>query len=295
MNTPDPVSRRQILKSAAAAAAVGGVAPLAAACSMGGRGGPRPAALLPESLVPRSPNLAIPSSALVVRRAQDRGHADHGWLDTRHTFSFADYYDPEHMGFRRLRVINDDRVMAGQGFGMHPHKDMEILTYVLDGALEHKDTLGNGSVIRPGELQRMSAGRGIRHSEYNPSREEKVHFLQIWIEPTEFGIAPGYEQKVFSREERGNRLRLVASPDGREGSLSIRTDASVYAAILEPATTVSHGVVNDRHAWLHVARGSVTVNGVELRVGDGVSTSTPGALELVAGAEGAEVLAFDLA
>lgn len=166
---------------------------------------------------------------------------------------------------------------------------------MLDGALEHKDTLGNGSVIRPGELQRMSAGRGIRHSEYNPSREAKVHFLQIWIEPTELGIAPGYEQKVFSREERGNRLRLVASPDGREGSLSIRTDASVYAGILDPGATVAHGVVHDRHAWLHVARGAVTVNGVALKAGDGVATSTPGALELVASAGGAEVLAFDLA
>jgi len=295
MNPSDPVSRRQILKSAAAAAAVGGIAPFVAACSAGGRAGPRPAALLPESLVPRAPNLAIPASALVVRRADERGHANHGWLDTRHTFSFASYYDARHMGFRRLRVINDDVVKAGQGFPMHPHRDMEIVTYVLDGALEHKDTLGNGSVIRPGEVQRMSAGRGIRHSEFNPLRDADVRLLQIWIEPTAYGIEPGYAQQTFTREDRTNRLRLVASPTGRDGSLAVRTDAGIYAGILQPRTTLTHGVVHDRHAWLQVARGSLTVNGVSLYEGDGLATSTPGALEFVAGAQGAEVLAFDLA
>ena len=292
---PDPLSRRDVLRNAAAAAAFGGIAPIVAACSAGGRTGPRRAAILPETLVPLSPNLAIPTSALTVRRADERGRANLGWLDTRHTFSFADYYDPDHMGFRRLRVINDDVVKAGQGFPMHPHRDMEIVTYVLDGALEHKDTLGNGSVIRPGEVQRMSAGRGIRHSEYNPLKDADVRLLQIWIEPTSYGTDPGYEQKTFTQADRGNRLRLVASPDGREGSVVIRTDARLYAGILDAGRTVEHGVIHDRHAWLQIARGSVTVNGVALFEGDGLSASTPGALELVAGPGGAEVLAFDLA
>ena len=291
MNRPDAVSRRDLLKKAAAAAAFSTVA----ACSAGGRSGPRPAAVLPESLVPRAPSPAIPTSALTVRRSDARGHADHGWLDTRHTFSFANYYDPDHMRFRSLRVINDDVIQGGQGFPMHPHRDMEIVTYVLEGALEHKDTLGNGSVIRPGEVQRMSAGRGIRHSEYNPLRDADVRLLQIWIEPTVSGIDPGYEQKTFTRADRGNRLRLVASADGREGSVVIRTDARLFAGILDAGRTVEHGVVHDRHAWLQVARGSVTVNGVALFEGDGLSTSTPGSLELVAGREGAEILAFDLA
>ncbi len=295
MNRPDPVSRREVLKNAAVAAARGGIAPIVAACSAGGRSGPRPAALLPETLVPRSPNLAVPTSALVIRRSDERGRANHGWLDTRHTFSFANYYDADHMGFRSLRVINDDIVKGGQGFPMHPHRDMEIVTYVLDGALEHKDTLGNGSIIRPGEVQRMSAGRGIRHSEYNPLRDADVRLLQIWIEPSAYGIEPGYEQKTFTRADRGNRLRLVASPDGREGSVGIRTDARLFAGILDAGKTVEHGVIHGRHAWLQVARGSVTVNGVALFEGDGLSTSTPGALELVAGRSGAEVLAFDLA
>jgi len=289
-----PVTRRDVLKQAAKAAAAAAV-PVVAACSAGGRGGVRPAALLPDTLVPRTPNLAIPASALVVRRADERGHADHGWLDTRHTFSFADYYDPDHMGFRRLRVINDDRIAAGQGFPMHPHRDMEIVTYVLDGALEHKDTLGNGSVIRPGEVQRMSAGRGIRHSEYNPLADADVRLLQIWIEPTAYGIDPGYEQKTFTREDRTDRLRLVASPDGAQGSVVIRTDTRLFAGILRPGATLTHGVVHDRYGWLQVARGSLTVNGIALHEGDGLSTGTPGALELVAGPSGAEVLAFDLA
>jgi redox-sensitive bicupin YhaK (pirin superfamily) len=228
-----------------------------------------------------------------VRRAGERGHADHGWLDTWHTFSFASYQDPRHMGFRSLRVINDDRVAAGKGFAMHPHQDMEIVTYVLEGALQHKDTLGNGGVIVPGEVQRMSAGTGIRHSEYNPSGKDPVHFLQIWLLPSRTGVRPSYGQKTFPEKERQKGLRLVASPDGRDGSISIHQDANLYASILAPGRPVTWTNRPGRHTWLQVARGSLTVNGVALHAGDGVSTSDPGDLVL-ATAKDAEVLLFDL-
>jgi redox-sensitive bicupin YhaK (pirin superfamily) len=230
---------------------------------------------------------------LSLRRSEDRGHADHGWLDSRHTFSFADYYDPAEMGYSVLRVINDDRVAPGGGFATHGHRDMEIVTYVLDGALEHKDSMGNGSVIRPGDVQRMSAGRGVRHSEYNPSSEEAVHFLQIWIEPEVKGIEPGYEQKHFAVPERSGQLRLIASPDGAAGSVTIHQDARVYAALLDGADALEHAVAGGRRAYVHVARGDVTVNGERLREGDGAKIAGADAVKFEQG-KAAEVLLFDL-
>ncbi len=232
------------------------------------------------------------STPLTIRRASERGHADHGWLDSHHTFSFADYHDPRHMGFRALRVINDDRVAPGKGFGTHGHRDMEIISYVLDGELGHRDSMGNGSVIRPGEVQRMSAGTGVQHSEMNPSPTRPVHFLQIWILPDRPGHAPGYEQTAFPEAERRGRLRLVASPDGAAGSVTIHQDARMYAGLFDAGEHAVHEVAPGRHAWLHVARGAATVNGVELAAGDAVSTSTPG--ELAIRGVGAEVLVFDL-
>ncbi|MCA8920268.1 MAG: pirin family protein [Planctomycetes bacterium] len=231
---------------------------------------------------------------ITLRKADQRGHADHGWLDTHHTFSFAGYQDPNHMGFRALRVINEDRVQPGQGFGKHGHRDMEILSIVLEGELAHEDSLGNGSVIRPGDVQRMSAGKGILHSEFNHSQSERVHFLQIWIEPAEKGIDPGYEQVHFPVEERTNQLRLVASRDGREGSLTVHQDASVYASLLEAGESLSYSLPAGRHAWVQVARGELTLNGQTLRAGDGARTSDPGELTLSASAD-AELLLFDLA
>ncbi len=242
---------------------------------------------------------------LTVRRAEDRGHEDHGWLDTRHTFSFADYYDPKHMGFRTLRVINEDRVQPGRGFGTHAHRDMEIVSYVLDGALEHKDSMGTGSVIRPGDVQRMSAGTGVLHSEFNASKTDNVHFLQIWIVPAKAGIAPSYEQKTFSREERRGRLRLIASPEGQDESVTIHSDASILAAVLERGDRVEHMVRPGRHVWIHVARGRVKANGIELKGGDGASGSDQGTIsiegldagqpdEALPSAAGSEVLVFDL-
>jgi redox-sensitive bicupin YhaK (pirin superfamily) len=229
-----------------------------------------------------------------VRRSIDRGLADHGWLRSRHTFSFADYHDPSHMGFRALRVINDDTVAPGGGFGGHPHRDMEIISYVLEGALEHRDSMGNGSVIRPGDVQRMSAGTGVRHSEYNASKSEPVHFLQIWIVPSERGIDPGYEQKAFTDEEKRGRLRLVASRDGRDGSVTIHADASVYATVLDRGHSVVHEVSKGRGAWIHVARGQAEVAGERLEAGDALSTDGPATLS-IQGLDGAEVLIFDLA
>lgn len=229
-----------------------------------------------------------------LRRADERGHANHGWLDTHHTFSFAQYYDKNHMGFRSLRVLNDDRVQPGQGFGSHPHRDMEIITYVLEGALAHKDSAGGGSVIRPGDVQRMSAGSGVIHSEFNHSDTEPVHFLQIWIEPDTLGIEPGYEQKSFTDEDKRGRLRLIASPDARDGSLTIRQDALVYATVLGKGDEVGADLAAGRHAWVHVARGTVTVNGELLAGGDGAAVSEESRLTL-AGVDGAEVLVFDLA
>jgi quercetin 2,3-dioxygenase len=229
-----------------------------------------------------------------LRRADERGHADHGWLDTYHSFSFADYYDPSQMGFRALRVINQDRVQPKQGFPTHPHRDMEIVTYVLEGALEHKDSMGNGGVIRPGEVQRMSAGTGITHSEFNHSASEPVHFLQIWIHPDAAGLPPSYEQKAFPADERRGRLCLLASRTGRDGSVSYHTDTDLYATLLAPGQEVAHALRPGRHAWLQVARGAVRLNGHTLAAGDGAAASGEPALT-IAGGEAAEVLLFDLA
>ncbi|HSD99117.1 MAG TPA: pirin family protein [Burkholderiales bacterium] len=230
---------------------------------------------------------------LTIRKAEERGHANHGWLDTWHTFSFADYYDPAEMGYGALRVINDDKVEPGQGFGTHGHRDMEIITYVLEGALEHKDSMGNGSVIRPGNVQRMSAGTGVRHSEFNPSREERVHLLQIWIEPKFTGVRPSYEEKQFGPAEKKGRLRLIASPDGREGSVTIHQDALVYAALLDGKDAVAHRLAPGRRAYVHVARGAVKLNGIELKDGDGVKIASESELTFN-GAKQAELLLFDL-
>jgi redox-sensitive bicupin YhaK (pirin superfamily) len=231
---------------------------------------------------------------LQIRKASDRGHADHGWLDTHHTFSFADYFDPDHMGFRALRVINEDRVRPGMGFGTHGHRDMEIVTYVLEGALAHKDSMGNGAVLRPGEFQRMSAGTGIRHSEFNPSQSEPVHFYQIWLLPRSKGVEPSYEQKFFPEDQKRGRLRLVASPDGADGSLRIGQDARVYLATLAGGESVVHEIRPGRHAWLQVLRGRVKVNGVALEASDGLAASDERSLT-VAAEEVSEVMLFDLA
>jgi redox-sensitive bicupin YhaK (pirin superfamily) len=228
-----------------------------------------------------------------IRPAKERGHANHGWLDSHHTFSFADYYDPNHMGFRALRVINDDTVEGGQGFGTHPHRDMEIISYVLEGALQHRDSMGTGSVIRPDDVQRMSAGTGVTHSEFNASKVEPVHFLQVWLLPRERGIKPGYEQKTFSREEKAGRLRLVASPDGRDGSTTIHSDALVYAGLFDAEQRAELALEPNRHAWVHVARGQVTVNGHELGAGDGMALSSEPSVRIDSG-RNAEVLVFDL-
>ncbi|WP_296947843.1 pirin family protein [uncultured Massilia sp.] len=230
---------------------------------------------------------------LNVRKSQDRGVASFGWLRSQHTFSFGHYYDPAHMGVGPLRVINEDRVAPGRGFDPHSHKDMEIISYVLDGALEHKDSMGNGSVLRPGDVQRMSAGSGVTHSEYNHSQSEPVHFLQIWVIPDEAGGAPGYEEKHFDAESKRGRLRLVASKDGRDGSVTIRQDAAIYAAILDGADTVSHPLRAGRQAYVQVARGGVTVNGCALQAGDAVQVSEEAVVAL-GEARDAEVLLFDL-
>ena len=228
------------------------------------------------------------------RPSAERGHVQHGWLDTYHTFSFDTYYDPAHTHFRALRVINEDRVAPGAGFPAHPHRDMEIITYVLEGALEHKDSLGNGSVIRPGDGQRMSAGTGIRHSEANASKTESVHLLQIWILPEKKGIEPGYEQKPFSPGEKRGRLRLIAAPDGRDGAVTVHQDVALYASVLAPGQQVEHRLAPGRHAWLQVARGAVTLNGTKLNQGDGAAVSEETALAIRAEKD-AEILLFDLA
>lgn len=228
-----------------------------------------------------------------LRKANERGRANFGWLDSRHTFSFGHYHDPKHMGFGPVRVINDDRVAPGGGFPTHPHSDMEIVTYVLDGALEHRDSLGTGSVIRPGDVQRMSAGRGIRHSEFNASKSEPVHFLQIWILPEASGLAPGYEQKSFDDASKQGTLRLVASRDGRADSVTVHRNLDLYATLLAPGGVVTHTMEAGRGAWLHVARGTVVVNGETLDAGDGVGVSGTGALELAGKGASAEVLLFD--
>jgi redox-sensitive bicupin YhaK (pirin superfamily) len=232
---------------------------------------------------------------ITVRLSAERGHLNHGWLDTYHTFSFGEYRDPAHVHFRALRVMNEDRVAAGQGFGTHPHSDMEIVTYVLEGALEHKDSMGNGEVLRPGEFQRMSAGTGITHSEFNPSRDEPVHLYQIWLFPEAKGIEPSYEQKRFDEAERRNRLRLVASRDAADGSLLIHQDARIYLATLEDGEQVTHELADRRHAWLQVLRGAVTLNGQELATGDGAAVSDERMLTIAATKGAAEVMLFDLA
>ena len=229
-----------------------------------------------------------------IRKAKERGHARHGWLESYHTFSFADYHDPAHMGFRALRVINEDRVQPEEGFGTHSHRDMEIITYVLDGALKHKDSLGTGSVIRPGEVQRMSAGTGVSHSEFNASRGEIVHFLQIWIIPEKAGLPPSYEQREFPSPELVDRLRLVASRDARDGSITVHQDVDLYAAMLSPKTTLRHELSGGRHAWLQVAFGELSVNGQTVAAGDGAAISDEPKVELAA-REDSEILLFDLA
>lgn len=231
---------------------------------------------------------------ITLRPANERGHANHGWLDSYHTFSFASYYDPKHMGFQSLRVINEDRVQPGRGFGTHGHRDMEILTYVLEGALEHKDSLGTGAVIKPGEVQRMSAGTGIMHSEFNSSDNDLVHLLQIWITPNQQGLQPSYEQIAFPLEERLGKLRLIAAQDGRDGAVTIHQDVDLYAAVLKPGDQVSHELRPDRYAWLQVARGAATLNEHVLQAGDGVAVSEEKLLEISTESE-AEVLLFDLA
>ena len=234
------------------------------------------------------------TNPIKIRKASDRGVAEHGWLHSRFSFSFSEYYDPEHMGFRSLRVINDDIIDAGEGFGTHPHENMEIISYIVEGALEHKDSMGNGSVIRPGEVQRMSAGTGIRHSEFNPLPDQSSRLLQIWIRPNEQNVEPGYEQKMFTPEEKTNQLRLVASPDGAEGSVSIHQDARLYASILEPKAEVIKQTEEGRHVWIQVVNGRLTVNGEELETGDGAAIENLETLTLV-GIEKSEVLVFDLA
>ena len=230
---------------------------------------------------------------ITLRKALERGHAEHGWLDSWHSFSFADYNDPAHMGFGPLRVINEDRVQSGMGFGTHGHRDMEIISYVLEGQLAHSDSMGNGSTIVPGDVQRMSAGRGVRHSEFNPSKTAAVHFLQIWIEPARLGIDPGYEQKNIPASAKRGRLRLIASPDGRDGSVTIHQDATIHAALLDGAESVDYHLAPGRRAYIHVARGRVYVNGTLLGPGDAAKVVAETVVALDRG-ENAELLLFDL-
>ena len=229
-----------------------------------------------------------------IRKSQERGHANHGWLNTYFTFSFADYYDPKHVQFRTLRVLNDDRIAAGAGFPEHPHRDMEIITYVLEGGLAHRDSMGNGSVIRPGDVQYMSAGTGVTHSEFNASKSEPAHLLQIWMLPEKKGLKPIYGQKNFAESEKRGKLRLVASPDGRDGSVTVRQENELYATVLGAGESVRHELKPERHAYVQVARGSVKLNGKELQEGDGAAISEEKAVELT-GVQDAEVLLFDLA
>jgi redox-sensitive bicupin YhaK (pirin superfamily) len=229
---------------------------------------------------------------LTIRRSQERGLGDHGWLDSRHTFSFADYHDPRFMGFRSLRVINEDRVVPGEGFGTHGHRDMEIISIVLEGAIAHKDSIGTGAVLAPGEVQRMTAGTGVQHSEFNASNTEPLHFLQIWILPSERGLSPGYEQRRFDPAAREGKLQLVASPDRADGSLEIHQDARLYLTNLTPGQVVRHALAPGRGAWVQVIRGAVTLNGKELQAGDGASVENESSISL---AGSGEVLLFDLA
>ena len=228
-----------------------------------------------------------------LRPARDRGHADHGWLNSWHSFSFANYYDPKHVQFRALRVINDDTVEPGGGFGTHSHRDMEIVSYVLDGSLAHKDSMGNGSIIRPGNVQRMSAGTGVQHSEFNPSQTEKVHFLQIWFIPNAVGINPSYEEKYFGDAEKRGRLRLIASPDGTDGSVTIHSDAKMFAVLLDGSEQVEHPLAQDSYVYVHVARGDVALNDTPLQAGDGAMLAG-GERVMLAQGRNAEVLVFEL-
>lgn len=228
-----------------------------------------------------------------VRKAAERGHFDHGWLDTYHTFSFADYWDPDHMGFSDLRVINEDRVAPGMGFGTHPHRDMEIITWILDGALQHRDSMGNGSVITPGKVQRMTAGTGVMHSEFNASKEDPVHLLQIWILPEARDLTPGYEEKELS-DFKGKGFRLVGSRDGKDGSVTIHQDVALYAGLFDAGEATSLSLQKGRRAWLQVALGDVTVNGTGLTAGDGAAITEEESIDVRAGSDGAEVLLFDL-
>ena len=229
-----------------------------------------------------------------IRGAEERGHAEHGWLDSRHTFSFADYHDPRFMGFRALRVINEDRVAPAKGFGTHPHRDMEIVTYVIEGTLQHRDSMGNGSLIKPGEVQRMSAGSGVTHSEMNPSPVEPVHFLQIWLLPERQGLAPSYEQREFPDQQRRDKLKLVASHDGRDGSVTIHQDVDLFATLLSPGVIVELPLRAGRHAWVQVVRGALDVDGTALAAGDGAALANERGVRLRA-AEDSELLLFDLA
>ncbi len=231
---------------------------------------------------------------ITLRRSNERGGGDYGWLNTRHTFSFSDYWDPRWMGFRSLRVINEDYVAPASGFPTHPHNDMEIITYVLEGQLEHKDSLGTGSVILPGDGQRMTAGRGIRHSEYNPSKSERVHLYQIWILPEKKGVEPSYEQKSFPTEEKQGKLRLIASPDAKDGSVKINQDARLFVTLLKPGEEVTHTLANGRHGWLQVAKGGIELNGQNLELGDGAAISDEQKL-IIKGTKDSEILLFDLA
>ena len=237
--------------------------------------------------------IEMETDMIALRKAHERGHANHGWLDSYFSFSFAEYHDPQHMGFSALRVINEDVVQPGKGFGTHGHRDMEIVTYILEGALEHKDSMGNGSVIRPGDVQRMSAGSGVQHSEFNPSQSEPVHLLQIWILPNVRGIEPEYEETHFDAASKRGRLRLIAASDGRDGAVTIHQDAALYAALLDGAERASHALAAGRKAYVHVARGSVTVNGNALGAGDALKASGESALVLERG-DNAEILLFDL-
>ena len=250
---------------------------------------------MPAIIVERNMSVTAKQETIItIRPSQERGHANHGWLDSYHSFSFANYYDPAQMGFRSLRVINQDRVRGGRGFGTHSHRDMEIISYVLEGALEHKDTIGNTAVIRPGEVQRMSAGTGIAHSEYNYSATEDVHLLQIWILPDRRGLSPSYEQKFFPEAEKANSLRAIVSPDGRDGSVTIHQDVNIYATNLDASQSVVYSVRPNRHLWVQVARGRVKLDDRLLIAGDGAAVSQVESIEL-AGIEKAEVLLFDLA
>lgn len=231
---------------------------------------------------------------ITIRKSEERGHADHGWLDTYHTFSFAGYFDPRHMGFRTLRVINEDRVSAGQGFGTHPHRDMEIISYVLEGGLAHRDSMGNAGIIHPGEVQVMTAGKGITHSEFNHSESELTHFLQIWLLPDREGLEPRYDQRLFSEEEKRDRLKLIVSGDGRDGTLQINQDADVYASILSAGRDFHFSIIDGRGVWLHAIYGKLWVNGVSLKTGDAVAVEGEDSM-LISADDDSEFLLFDLA